>query len=109
MKEAKYGAFVVVNRGAKKDTKSWLVDEARVGFSKLIEWLKSEAQKILSARSDVVGIEVIGIDLTTRDQAAVQAARSRAEKKAHKGRSVRGASKPAKAPRKRNTRRIKAD
>jgi len=93
MQEAKYGAFVVVNRGAEKDTKSWLVDGKRVDFSKLVEWLKLEAQKLVSERSEVEGIEVIGIDLTKRDKEAQQAAKSRAEKKAAKSQPTVGKKK----------------
>lgn len=87
MQEAKFGAFVVVNRGAEKDTKSWLVNEKRVEFSKLIEWLKAEAQELVTENLEVEEIEVIGIDLTKRDKEALEAAKSRAEKKKTKAKT----------------------
>lgn len=69
MKESRFGVFLVVNRGAEKDTKSWTIAEKkRQSFRQLIEWLSKEATRLARKhRTNVHGLEVMGIDLLKRD------------------------------------------
>jgi hypothetical protein len=69
MREAKYGVFLVVNRGGKKDQKQWTVDGKRVAFDKLTEWLQQEARGLAATSPSIEGLEVVGIDLTRRSPA----------------------------------------
>jgi hypothetical protein len=84
MLEAKYGVFVVVNRAAHIDTKSWSIGGLRVGFADLVEWLKAEASQLVAKSATVEAITIVGIDLTLRDKEAVAAAKDRAKKKSAK-------------------------
>ena len=63
LREARYGVFLLVNRGAKSDKKSWRSDR-RLTFPALIEWLEDEGRTLLNEH--VQDVEVIGIDLTRR-------------------------------------------
>ncbi len=63
LREARYGIFLLVNRGADRDKKSWRHD-GNLSFSTLVQWLKDESRTLLNER--VQDIEVIGIDLTRR-------------------------------------------
>lgn len=63
LREARYGIFLVVNRGAEGDKKSWRHD-GELKFPALVEWLKDESRALLNEH--VQDIEVIGIDLTKR-------------------------------------------
>ena len=63
LREACYGIFLLVNRGADRDKKSWRHD-GNLSFSTLVQWLKDESRTLLNER--VQDIEVIGIDLTRR-------------------------------------------
>lgn len=75
LREAQYGIFLLVNRGAKRDKKKYWRSDRRLSFSTLVEWLKNESRTLLNEH--VQDIEVIGIDLTRRTGEA-----SRTEKKA---------------------------
>ena len=63
LREARYGIFLLVNRGADRDKKSWRHD-GNLSFSTLVQWLKDESRTLLNEH--VQDIEVIGIDLTRR-------------------------------------------
>ena len=63
LREAHYGVFLLVNRGAVSDNKSWRHD-GKLSFSALVQWLKDESRTLLNEH--VQDIEVIGIDLTRR-------------------------------------------
>ena len=82
MREAKHGVFLVVNRGAEGDAKTWSAGGEQMGFPELINWLQDEARSLVAANATVEAIDVIGIDLTIRDVVAVEAAKKRAKKKA---------------------------
>jgi hypothetical protein len=69
MREARYGVFLVVNRGGKKDQKQWTVDGKLVGFDKLVAWLQEEARGVAAGSVSVDGLDVVGIDLTRRSPA----------------------------------------
>ena len=64
LREAQYGIFLLVNRGAKRDKKKYWRSNRRLSFSTLVEWLKNESRTLLNEH--VQDIEVIGIDLTRR-------------------------------------------
>ena len=64
LREAQYGVFLLVNRGAVRDNKSWRHDDGKLSFSALVQWLKDESRTLLNEH--VQDVEVIGIDLTRR-------------------------------------------
>ena len=72
MREARYGIFLVVNRGAKGDLQTWNPSGKRVGFAELVHWLSRRAEALLTTRSNIDGLQVVGIDLapTRRAQEA---------------------------------------
>ena len=63
LREAHYGIFLLVNRGAEGDKKYWRPGK-KLSFSTLIQWLRDESGTLLNEH--VQGVEVIGIDLTKR-------------------------------------------
>ena len=70
LREAHYGIFLLVNRGAESDGQSWRPEgEGLVDFLALVQWLKDESTTILNTHEQVQEIEVIGIDLTRRTEA----------------------------------------
>jgi hypothetical protein len=73
MKESRYGAFLVVNRGSDKDKLSWAVlGKHRQPFSALIEWLGKEAARLAKKhRASVQGLEIVGIDLLKRNSGKI--------------------------------------
>ena len=70
--EARYGIFLLVNRGAEGDKKYWRHD-GKLSFSTLIQWLRDESRTLLNEH--VQGVEVIGIDLTKRTGEAIRKAK----------------------------------
>ena len=72
LREAQYGIFLLVNRGAEDDNKSWRSDR-RLTFSALVEWLKDESRTLLNEH--VQDVEVIGIDLMRRAGEATRKAK----------------------------------
>ena len=73
LREAQYGVFLLVNRGAVRDNKSWRHDDGKLSFSALVQWLKDESRTLLNEH--VQDIEVIGIDLTRRAGEAARKAK----------------------------------
>ena len=63
LREAHYGVFLLVNRGAVSDNKSWRHD-GELSFSALVQWLKDESRTLLNEH--IQDVEVIGIALTRR-------------------------------------------
>ena len=72
LREAHYGIFLLVNRGAEGDKKYWRPGK-KLSFSTLIQWLRDESGTLLNEH--VQGVEVIGIDLTRRAGEAAQKAK----------------------------------
>jgi hypothetical protein len=70
MKEAHYGVFLLVNRGANVDRKTWKHSNKTCGFFELVEWLGGQARGLAISYS-IGGLEVVGINLVRRDQDAV--------------------------------------
>ena len=71
LREAHYGIFLLVNRGAENDRRSWRPEgEGLADFPALIQWLKDESTTILNTHEQVQEIKVIGIDLTNRTRAS---------------------------------------
>lgn len=70
--EARYGIFLLVNRGAEGDKKYWRHGK-KLHFSTLVQWLKGESRTLLNEH--VQGVEVIGIDLTRRTGEAARKAK----------------------------------
>jgi hypothetical protein len=66
MGEARYGVFLVVNRGGKKDRKQWTIDGKRSDFKRVVARLQQEARSLAAKSSPIEGLEVVGIDLTKR-------------------------------------------
>ncbi len=72
LREACYGVFLLVNRGAEGDKKYWRHPK-KLSFSTLVQWLKDESRTLLNEH--VQDVEVIGIDLTRRTEKATQKAK----------------------------------
>lgn len=72
MREAQYGIFLIINRGAQYDLKSWKITNKRGGFPELVQLLKSETYPLIKKHKKVQGLEVIGIDLMLRGKAAFE-------------------------------------
>jgi hypothetical protein len=66
LRGARHGIFLVVNRGAEGDRKSWKLGRRAVDFDELIAALAAEASALLRASTTMDGLEVIGIDLLRR-------------------------------------------
>ena len=77
MREARYGIFLVVNRGAKGDLQTWNPSGKRVGFAQLLEWLSGRAQALRVKSANIDGLEVVGIDLLKRESSRRQQADAR--------------------------------
>jgi hypothetical protein len=73
MKESRFGAFLVVNRGSDKDKLSWGVSgKHRRPFSALIEWLGKEAIRLAKKHNESVqSVEIVGIDLLKRNASKI--------------------------------------
>lgn len=79
LRSARHGIFLVVNRGAKADRKTWIVSGKKVDFAGLIGWLKPEAAALLENSTTVDGLEVVGIDLLIREKVAAKKQTSRSK------------------------------
>ena len=67
MREAHYGVFLLVRRGAQGDRKQWSIPEkSDANFLDLVTWLSAEAASLVSQHPEVKALEVVGIDLTAR-------------------------------------------
>ncbi|PIZ31212.1 MAG: hypothetical protein COY40_02665 [Alphaproteobacteria bacterium CG_4_10_14_0_8_um_filter_53_9] len=68
LREARYGVFLLVRRGADEDKKTWPHKALgkRFNFTELVVWLQEEARELVRANPSLDGLEVIGIDLTKR-------------------------------------------
>jgi hypothetical protein len=68
MDEARYGIFLIVRRGAKRDRAVWhLGDGAQdreLSFQELADWLEEEAEELLRGNPTIDGLKVVAIDLT---------------------------------------------
>ena len=69
MKEARFGIFLVVNRGSTKDTLSWgFSGKHRRPFPELLKWLAKEAVRLANKHNaNVQSLEIVGIDLLKRN------------------------------------------
>ena len=72
LRAARHGIFLVVNRGAEGDRKSWRIGQRSVDFDGLIAALTAEAASLLGASTTMDGLEVVGIDLLRRGWDAAQ-------------------------------------
>ena len=66
LREARFGIFMLVNRRAGSDRRSWRPGDKNLDFSALVQWLKGESGSVLQANPRLQKIEVLGIDLTKR-------------------------------------------
>lgn len=66
LRDARHGIFLVVNRGAEGDRKSWILGRRAVDFDGLIAALAAESSALLGASTTMEGLEVVGIDLLRR-------------------------------------------
>ena len=66
LREARFGIFLLVNRRAGSDRRSWRPGDKNLDFSALVQWLKGESGSVLQANPRLQKIEVLGIDLTKR-------------------------------------------
>lgn len=72
MREAQYGIFLLINRGAQGDKKTWAIGKKKSDFSGLVQWLKNKTCPLIRKHKQVQGLEVIGIDLMLREKGAVE-------------------------------------
>ena len=70
LREARYGIYLLVRRGAVNDRRDWRHAELdRIfNFSQLAAWLQEEAHTLVRANPSIDGLAVIAIDLTRRDE-----------------------------------------
>jgi hypothetical protein len=102
MDEARYGIFLIVCRGARRDRREWPLSDANqdreLTFAELGEWLEKEAEELLRSNPSLDGLKVVAIDLTrcvaheTRAQAKInRTPKARGKKGEGKRRSARKA------------------
>ncbi|MDQ8699275.1 winged helix-turn-helix domain-containing protein [Hyphomicrobium sp. LHD-15] len=69
LRESKHGILLVVGCNNPSGTKAWsLPNNGKATFEELIAWLRSEASSLRRQHPDLLGLEVVGIDLTKREQ-----------------------------------------
>jgi hypothetical protein len=67
LREARYGVFLLVRRGARGDRTRWAIrDKGKVDFADLLAWLSTEAASLIRQHPEVKALQVVGIDLTVR-------------------------------------------
>ena len=109
MRDAKFGIFLLVNRGGKSERKRWRINEKLLNFQSLLVCLSDEARKVVKSTSRIEGLAVVGFDLMVRDQSALQnVVRRKAQRnkkiiskkrKVSGKKAARGQKKKAKLPR----------
>ena len=66
--ESRLGIFLLVRRGASSDRTTWsLPHHPKAHFDELVDWLNTEAALLLKQHRELLGLSVIGIDLTKRE------------------------------------------
>lgn len=66
--ESRLGIFLLVRRGGESDRMTWsLPRHPKAHFDELVDWLNMEAALLLKQHPQLLGLSVIGIDLTKRE------------------------------------------